>query len=363
MKILYDARWILTTNRFDGISRYSHELAHALSARSDMEITWLIHDKKQLKLLPPGNHLLVNNPENKFKEFFVLARTINKSGHKLVYSPFFVMGSLGKKYQLVLTIHDLIYFTHRTPPQWLDWHVRLFWRLFHLSFWPLRLQLSKADIIATVSDTSRQKLIDKKVTKREIITVPNAVSSNFKSISKSNHFQSKNIVYMGAFTPYKNVECLIDALQYLPDMTIDLCSKLPAARRKELSNRMRKIGVADRVKIHNGVTDDEYKNLLKNARCSVTASRLEGFGLPVLESQVHGVPFACSDIPIFHEVGQKSVVYFDPNSPKSAAKAIEKLADKKTSQAYIELGFKNVERYTWDKSAEAAASICRGLGG
>lgn len=413
MKVLYDARWILVENRFDGVSRYTHELAHAMAARDDLEMVWLIHDMRQLEKLPKGEYMLANHPENFMAEVFTLARRISKAGYKLVYSPFFVMGTLGKRYKLVLTIHDMIYFTHKTPPQWMAWHIRLGWRLFHLSYTPMRIQLNHADIVATVSSTARQELIDAKATKREIITVSNAVNANFaedngrwqatnlshgasaarvvadaystatrreaapreelvanntqerEAVSQkqasSPHYLSNSIVFMGAFTPYKNVECLIDALALLPGMTLHLCGKMPPVRRPVLEQRMRDRGVFDRVVIYDGATDDQYKQALSDARCSISASRLEGFGLPVLEAQQRGVPFAAADTPIFHEIGQESVLYFSPDSPEEAAECIRTLADQNTSEDYIARGFENIKRYTWANSAAAAADICKKL--
>ena len=166
---------------------------------------------------------------------------------------------------------------------------------------------------------------------------------------------------MGAFTPYKNVECLIDALALLPDMTLHLCGKMPPMRRPVLEQRMRDRGVFDRVVIYDGATDEQYKQALSEARCSISASRLEGFGLPLLEAQQRGVPFVAADTPIFHEIGRDSVLYFDPNSPEEAADRIRRLADRKTSETYIAHGFENITRYTWAHSAASAASLCRQL--
>lgn len=400
MKVLYDARWILIENRFDGVSRYTHELAHAMAARDDLEIVWLIHDLRQLDKLPKGDYLLANKPENFLAETFMLARRISKVGYRLVYSPFFVMGTLGKRYKLVLTIHDMIYFTHRTPPQWFPWYIRLGWRLFHLTYWPMRWQLNRADMVATVSETARQELIDARATKRPIITVSNAVNENFaedyelnakrreshlppkQSAARatadaystaarreaasegdvtSGHHLSNSFLYMGAFTPYKNVECLIDALALLPDMTLHLCGKMPPMRRPVLEQRMRDRGVFDRVVIYDGATDEQYKQALSEARCSISASRLEGFGLPVLEAQQRGVPFIAADTPIFHEIGRDSVLYFDLDSPEQAAACIRRLADQKLSETYIAKGFQNIQRYTWANSATSAAKLCRQL--
>ena len=407
MRVFYDARWILVENRFDGVSRYSHELAWALSRQPDIEMTWIVHDERQLAKLPEGEHVLVNRPENALKELF-LPRHLNKLDAKIVYSPFFVMGTLGKRYKLVLTIHDMIYFTHRIPPQWFPWYIRLGWRLFHLTYTPMRWQLNHADVVATVSETARQELVDARATKREIVAVTNAVNENFaeensrwkmvdgrwqhneageasastkhlqpeksndayskyfpreavstKPMPSNPHYKSNNIVYMGAFTPYKNVDCLIDALALLPEVTLHLCGKMPPVRRKEIEAHMKEVGVTDRVVIYNGATDDQYKKALSEARCSISASRLEGFGLPVLEAQQRGVPFIAADTPIFHEIGRNSVLYFDPDSPEKAAECVRQLADKEVSEDYIARGFENITRYTWNTSAAVAANVCK----
>lgn len=363
IKVLYDARWILVENRFDGVSRYTTELARAMAKRDDLDLTWMVYDERQLEKLPKRPHLMVNKPDNLLKEFFGLARTINKSGHTLLYDPFFAIGTIGKKYKMILTVHDLIYYKHRTPPHWLPWYIRLWWWLVYTSYTPLRWQLNKTEVVATVSETARQQLIDAKATKRDIITVPNAVGSEFLDTTPRDHYNKDAVVYMGAFTPYKNVECLIDALKYLPEVTLHLCGKVPPARLAELQGLIAAKDVAKRVVFYDGATDEQYKEALKHARCAVSASRMEGFGLPLIEAQQAGIPFACADTPIFHEVGQDSVLYFDPESPEDCAKTITQFADLTTSNTYIERGFKNAARYTWDNSAKVAATICKEVAG
>lgn len=143
-KVLYDARWILVENRYDGVSRYCAELGRALAENDDLEVAWLVYDERQLAKLPERPFVMANNPSSALKEFFTFAHTVNKSGYKLLYSPFFTVGTLFKKFKLVLTIHDMIYYKHRTPPQWLPWHIRLGWWLYHTSYWPMRWQLNKA---------------------------------------------------------------------------------------------------------------------------------------------------------------------------------------------------------------------------
>ena len=58
---------------------------------------------------------------------------------------------MGRDYRLLLTLHDLIYYEHRTPPRDLPAPIRLLWRLYHLAWWPQRLLLNRADAVVTVS--------------------------------------------------------------------------------------------------------------------------------------------------------------------------------------------------------------------
>jgi glycosyltransferase involved in cell wall biosynthesis len=218
----------------------------------------------------------------------------------------------------------------------------------------MRWQLNRADAVATVSNTAKQELIEAHATKRPIHTVSNAVSQDFTPTIDTPHYASNDVVYMGAFTPYKNVECLINALQYATDITLHLCSKVPIGRKKQLVALADTLGVAERIVWHNGISDTNYQLLLESARCSISASKIEGFGLPVLEAQSKGVPMLCSDIPIFHEVGDDSVLYFDHTNPEEAAVLITQLANKQTSKNLIALGYENAKRYTWQNSANAA---------
>jgi glycosyltransferase involved in cell wall biosynthesis len=48
----------------------------------------------------------------------------------------------------------------------------------------------------------------------------------------------------------------------------------------------------------------------------------EGFGIPIVEGAVLGVPVLCSDIPVFREVAGPSALYFDPMDAGSLVAAV-----------------------------------------
>ena len=130
------------------------------------------------------------------------------------------------------------------------------------------------------------------------------------------------VVCVAALRPHKNQELLIRALPKLPDeVTLVL-----AGRHEPYAERMLELaaetGVGDRLRLTGYLSDDELERLWALAACAAFPTRGEGFGLPVLEAMAHGLPVACSDIPVLREVGGDVPVYFDPGDPSDAAAAI-----------------------------------------
>lgn len=340
MKVFVDARWT-RTDYHDGISRYGACLIEEL--HKIQPITVLIHDKDQLNLLPKNiPYKIVNHPISVYELF--LPKRLNKLGADVVFSPLQYMGIWGKNYKLILTVHDLIYYRHPKPPTYLPSHVRLVWRLFHIAFWPQRLLLNRADAIVTVSETSKKYIVDNKITKRPVHVVYNAPSRlNIKPQKPK-----KKIVYMGSFMPYKNVEVLIAAMEFLPEYELCLLSRISPAREKELVINAPKDA---RISFYGGVTDKQYADILGDCHALVTASLEEGFGLPIIEAMQEGVPVICSDIDIFHEVAGDSALYFDPQSPNDFADRVHELEKKKTRDDLIGLEKLQAKKFAWKKSA------------
>lgn len=344
MKLVIDGRWV-RTDYHDGISRYTAGLVEGFVA-AGQEVTVLICDEKQLAMLPDGvAHLKVNQPIS-LRELF-LARRLNEFGADVVFSPLQVMGFWGRKYRLILTLQDIIYYHHPKPPTNLPWYVRLMWRAFYSAKWPQRLLLNNADAVATVSETSKKFIEKYRLTKRDIIVVYNAPSIEPR---KSTAELTKNIVYMGSFMPYKNVETLIAGMNLLPrDYVLHLPSKISAERQLELDS-LAKPGV--RVQFHNGISDEAYAELLASAHCLATATQEEGFGLPVTEAQKLGTPVVCSDLPVLREVAGDGALYFVPDDAAGFAAAVRSLENLSTRQQIMVAATAQAAQFSWQKSAE-----------
>ncbi|WP_026544010.1 glycosyltransferase family 1 protein [Arthrobacter sp. 35/47] len=344
MRVVIDARFT-RTDHHDGISRYGASLIEALSHRAD--VTMLIHDRRQLALLPQVPHVMINSPLSPAEVF--IARRINGLRPDAVFCPMQTMGSFGRRYPLVLTLHDLIYYQNRTPPGFLPLPVRVLWRLYHLAYWPQRVLLNRADVVATISETTRALMQQHRLTRRPIRIVGNAPQPGMVPRS-AGPAPARTLLYMGSFMPYKNVETLLAGMAGLDGYTLHLLSRITPERRRELEAL---IPAGAEVVFHNGVSDDDYDHLLRSATALVTLSRAEGYGLPVIEAMAVGTPVIAADTPIFREVGGSAALYVHPDSPAGFSRAVRTLDDPRRWEAASEAGRAQAGSYTWEKSADS----------
>lgn len=358
VKVFIDARW-MRTDHYDGISRYGAGLSEALYRLHP--VTVLVHDRRQLRLLPDGIPYEVINSPYSAREL-LLARTLHRLGADVVFTPLQVIGGIRRRYRLIVTVHDLIYYRHPQPPSFLSLPVRVLWRLYHRAYWPQRVLLNRADAVVSVSRTTQQLLAEKRLTRRPVVVLPNAPANTPRPAAVPGRWQprggERDLVYMGSFMPYKNVEMLIAGMGLLPGYRLHLLSPITREREAELTALLPPDA---RVEFWRGVSEDEYAALLARASALVTASRDEGFGLPLVEAMRAGTPVVCSELPVFREVTGGHAQFFDPGSPHKFAAAVRALEDPQIREETVASGSRHVAGYTWDDSAGRLLDLMRSL--
>lgn len=355
MKLFFDARYI-RTDFHDGVSRYTTELGNALAKLTP--VTFIISDDKQKDFLPKKAKFVKIHSPISVKEPFT-ARVLNKYNPDIVFSPMQTMGTLGRRFKLILTSHDMIFYHYNVAPIGQPFLLRVGWKVYHATTIPERLALNSADMVATVSRAMQKEFEHAKLTKRPIIVVANAPQKLSKLIDKQPAgLKPRNLVYMGSLMEYKNPETLIKGMAYLPGYTLHILSKSSPARLEELKAIVPKKA---NVIFYNGVTDQKYAELLAHRAALVSASLDEGFGVPVVEALSIGVPAVISNIPVFHEVAAGGALYFEPQDPKDFARKVKELDNKSTRDQVIEHGKKHAESFTWKDSAQTLLNAIKSL--
>lgn len=353
MRIVFDGRYI-RTDHHDGISKFSARLIEFMApllASRGIAFTVLINDARQAEQFPASitSHL-VSAPTS-IREPWV-AKQVNVLQPDVVFSPMQTMGSRGRRYKLVLTIHDLIYYAHPTPPRQFNVAIRALWRLYHLSWWPQRYLLSKADAVVAVSETTKNLISQNNLTSKPVYVVHNAADVDLSDSDNTVRASSRVLVYMGSFMPYKNVDTLVRAAALLPSYELHLLSRISSTEQ----TRLTELAPSARLVFHNGCSDEEYRALLHSAHALMMASRDEGFGIPVVEAMAAGTPVVLSDIDIFHEVAGDAGI-FASDSSESFAQAVTQLEDEQLWAKLSSAGKRRAAEFSWKRSATELVDV------
>lgn len=110
------------------------------------------------------------------------------------------------------------------------------------------------------------------------------------------------------------------------------------------------------------ISEEEKGDLFKNAEVFLFPTFYEGFGLPILQSQVLGVPVVAGNNSSIPEIAGDGSVLVDSRESQEIADATFRLiSDENFRNGIIERGYQNAKRFSWDKCAEGIANLLNGL--
>lgn len=151
--------------------------------------------------------------------------------------------------------------------------------------------------------------------------------------------------------PYKNQEAVLRALAALPDdRAILVLPGAPTPYEDRLRALAGELGVDDRVRFVGWISDADLEGLYALATAMLLPSRLEGFGLPVLEAMARGLPVLCSSTTSLGEVAGDAALLVDPDDqPAIDAATARLLADPHLRADLAERGRRRAAEFTWER--------------
>jgi glycosyltransferase involved in cell wall biosynthesis len=112
------------------------------------------------------------------------------------------------------------------------------------------------------------------------------------------------------------------------------------------------------VELRGWVDDDELASLRSRARAMAFPTLAEGFGLPVLEAMVDGLPVLASDLPVLREVGGDAALWFDPHDLTSIARAITVVStEPERLPGLAAAGLQQAASFTWERVARETLAV------
>ncbi len=169
-------------------------------------------------------------------------------------------------------------------------------------------------------------------------------------------------LYVGTIQPRKNLVRLLTAYEQLcqrGELLFDLVLAGNAGwLSQEIVAHAKQSLVAERIHLLGYVPDAELPALMAGALLFAFPSLYEGFGLPILEAQSLGVAVMTAKGSSLPEVAGDAALYVDPTDVEAIAQAMLRLSQDETlRQELIAAGHRNVQRFSWTKSAAETLAV------
>jgi len=215
--------------------------------------------------------------------------------------------------------------------------------------------VSRAAAVITVSETVRRTLAEH-FRPRKLFVVPNA--ADHLAVLPRAHEPGARLLHVGHLEPRKNLELLLRALALDPALPgLDLAGTPKHDEDERLRVLAGELGVTARVRFLGPVADEELPGLYARCAAVVIPSRLEGFGIGVLEAQRAGAPLAIAAAGALPEIAGADVPGFAPDDAAGCASAVR--AALETPRETLAEHACRAERFTWDESARLLAGAWR----
>ncbi|MEM9291990.1 MAG: glycosyltransferase family 1 protein [Acidobacteriota bacterium] len=165
------------------------------------------------------------------------------------------------------------------------------------------------------------------------------------------------VLHVGTVEPRKNLQVLFDAWRLLRERGFSPPPLVLVGgdgwKLEQLASQIAE-GQQQGWLIRPGyVTNPELATLYRRARAVVFPTLYEGFGLPAVETQSAGTPLLASDIPVLREVAGEGALYCPPRDAEAWGQALERLlTSPQLAQDLIVAGHRNIQRFSWQRSAE-----------
>ncbi len=349
MRICYTYHCLM--QKFGGISRYFFEIFRRVSASEQAVMAPRFNQNEYFKaVLPdrndfcPGKRFLGKFHLRNMLEEMNLKKQIRNGGFDIIHhtGEFPLVFLHRRKVPVVVTIHDMI------PEEYHD----------RRRIWQRRMCVRKADHIICVSDFTRQSLLKwyPELDPDKISVIYHGYS--FPGFPKERIIADDYLLFVGNRGGYKNFNLMLEAVAgILKERGLKLvCAGNPfTAAEIQL---MESLDIRQNVIEFGFADDEELSSLYQYATLFIFPSKLEGFGIPILEAMSHNCPICLSNASCFPEIAQDAADYFDPDDRASVAASVRKvLDDTEYRKALVEKGRARVQEFSWDKAAAETLDV------
>jgi alpha-1,3-rhamnosyl/mannosyltransferase len=229
----------------------------------------------------------------------------------------------------------------------------------------------RADAFIANSDATKREAVEVlRVAPEKITVVPMFASpsliqaASVAGVERDPSVAGRYFLFVGTLEERKNPAAVIMAYSRLPkDVRAEVGLRMVGRRTGhavDLTALAYRLGIADRVRFLDYVTDVELAREYTHSLALVLLSRHEGFGIPALEAMTLGVPAVLSDIPAFKEYFAEASIQVPPDDEKAASDAMMKVySDVEARVGLINRGKRLASKFGAERTARETMEVYR----
>jgi glycosyltransferase involved in cell wall biosynthesis len=361
MKIGIDAR-AAKLYRGTGIGTYTYQLINCLNKIDNINDYLLFMPKNANIDINFSKKFQINDINEKISSNFWdqvnVPNILNNRDIELYHVPQNGVGlPLDKKCPFVITLHDII--PYKMPETVSD-------RYLHIFNEELPKIVSLCDGIITVSQFSKNDIAKAfNFPANKIYVTYLAAENIYKPLDKkiSKEIIKKNygitddfILYVGGFSPRKNIIGLLNAFEKLLSKTSkDLKLVIAGTKGKSYKDYKccaEKLHIRDKVIFPGFIPVNHMPYLYNSAKLFVYLSLYEGFGLPPIEAMACGVPVVSSNVTSLPEILKDCSLLVNPRNEDDIYNSLYRgLNDTDLRFDLIQKGLIINKNLTWENTA------------
>jgi len=282
-------------------------------------------------------------------------------GDAVTWFPHWDVPFVGQRWPNVVTVHDLIPLLTSGAPRWKRIGMR----------WWITRALRGATRIATGSRASAD-VITAEFGARRIDVIPYGSDATTLAPDHAERVldpalavrigDAPFVLIVANRKPHKGFDTALRALAAVqrqwPALRLVTCGE-SFAHWSEIDALATRLGVRDAIVDAGRVSDATLAALYGRALALLAPSRMEGFGLPLLEAMQQSCPVIASDIPAHREVAGSAATLVPVNDPSALATAILAHRDEAAASrsARVTTAHTHAARYRWDDTAQQLGTL------
>lgn len=364
LRVGFNAR-VLANPATRGWTRYTSELLRALSRSDELDLVLFTREALSPRHLRGVRAEVVAfdaRRESIWRERD-LPRNLRKHGIDVFHAPADRGLPLLPGCPTVVTIHNSLE-RARWRELWPSTKQRA-------AYWAGEIENWLADAAITVSETTRDELIRRRVARSDRLhVVYPAPAPEFQperrsadgAVVRRHSISPPFILYVGAYDVHKDVDTLVRAFDAAGLEGHDLVIAAPKQGRfTELSQQWHTLSCSRRIKLIEAA-DEELPSLYREALFFVNPAHSEAFSFQVVEAMTCGTPLVAADGGALPEVADGAALLFEPQNHAQLAELLRRVATGAEERSELrDRGLARARDFSWPATAARTAAVYRGI--